>query len=315
MAERADMAGFALNTHGGDDPWGGMDDLDTHHAARPAPAAHAKIAPAAQLGLGVARSTEKVVGTVAQFKCEYCRGSGRFVRGFINPRDYGPCNKCKGTGKLKTSPEARTARKQVVAQRKRDARTDYQALHVPEFEWVRTQAPRFGFAAEMLQAVNLHGSWTDGQLAAIRKCQTRDLERATQKAARTGDVDLAGAGFTRMLDAFAHAKGAGLIRCKFRVAQLTFSPAKPDSANAGFIYVKSSDTYVGKISATGQFFGGRDCSPVILAEITRIGRDPLAAAVMHGRETGHCSCCGRLLENEESVALGIGPVCREKWGL
>ena len=32
-------------------------------------------------------------------------------------------------------------------------------------------------------------------------------------------------------------------------------------------------------------------------------------------KTGNCSCCGRHLENKESVELGIGPICRSKWGL
>jgi len=41
--------------------------------------------------------------------------------------------------------------------------------------------------------------------------------------------------------------------------------------------------------------------------------DPLAAAIAYGRETG--SCCGRELTNKVSIDLGIGPICREKWGL
>ena len=31
-----------------------------------------------------------------------------------------------------------------------------------------------------------------------------------------------------------------------------------------------------------------------------------------GKRTGTCVCCGRELTNEESILLGIGPVCREK---
>lgn len=32
----------------------------------------------------------------------------------------------------------------------------------------------------------------------------------------------------------------------------------------------------------------------------------------YGRELGHCGHCGRTLTNDESRAVGIGPVCREK---
>lgn len=43
--------------------------------------------------------------------------------------------------------------------------------------------------------------------------------------------------------------------------------------------------------------------------------DPLTAAIRYGKETGSCSCCGRELTNKESIELGIGPICREKFGL
>lgn len=30
--------------------------------------------------------------------------------------------------------------------------------------------------------------------------------------------------------------------------------------------------------------------------------------------TGRCSCCGRELTDPTRVAMGIGPICAEKWG-
>lgn len=38
-----------------------------------------------------------------------------------------------------------------------------------------------------------------------------------------------------------------------------------------------------------------------------------AEAAAYGHETGACMCCGRTLTNPESIALGIGPICRDKW--
>jgi len=46
-----------------------------------------------------------------------------------------------------------------------------------------------------------------------------------------------------------------------------------------------------------------------------VAADPLAAAIAHGKETGQCSCCGKTLTKQESIDLGIGPICRQKWGL
>ena len=34
-----------------------------------------------------------------------------------------------------------------------------------------------------------------------------------------------------------------------------------------------------------------------------------------GKPTANCSCCGIALTNDLSIALGIGPICREKWGV
>jgi hypothetical protein len=36
-------------------------------------------------------------------------------------------------------------------------------------------------------------------------------------------------------------------------------------------------------------------------------------AKAHGALYGQCAACGRLLSNDESIELGIGPVCRDKY--
>lgn len=43
----------------------------------------------------------------------------------------------------------------------------------------------------------------------------------------------------------------------------------------------------------------------------KIADDPMAAMLRYGREIGSCGHCGRTLTNDESRALGIGPVCRK----
>ena len=117
------------------------------------------------------------------FKCDACRGSGRFIRGFHNPRDYGPCNKCKGTGKLKTSPEDRAKRKDAEAKRKQARIDEYGKQHAAELQWVAYNMGRgFQFARSMMEALIKYESWTDGQLAAIRRCIAQDEQRAQEKA-------------------------------------------------------------------------------------------------------------------------------------
>jgi hypothetical protein len=282
---------------------------------RPAPDQFARTDVASGVSLGARASTTKTVNQVAMFRCDACRGSGRFIRGFNNPTDYGPCNKCKGTGKLKTDPETRAKQKKAREAKKKAEAGAYIVAHTAEYTWVVCNMERFDFASSMMTAFRQYGSWTDGQLAAIRKCMARDEVRAQEKAARKPDAQVAGAGLDRMLQAFVAASASGLRNPKFRVGVYAFSPAKPTSANAGCVYVKRDGVYVGRIAPAGGYFASRDAAPDDRGEIEKICADPLAAAVLHGQQTGRCSCCGLELTNAESIRLGIGPICREKWGL
>lgn len=52
----------------------------------------------------------------------------------------------------------------------------------------------------------------------------------------------------------------------------------------------------------------------IVEALRTIAADPRAAMAEYGRLTNHCGRCGRKLEDEVSVAQGIGPVCITKMG-
>jgi hypothetical protein len=304
------------------DDWSDLDDASlvptgkTAQELTGAASSVAKIDVPARVSLGAGRSTEKTVNQVAQFKCDACNGTGRFVRGRLGyERDYGPCNKCKGQGKLKTDPETRAKRKRACVKAKQDATGVYIAAHIAEYTWATLNMAKFGFAAAMIEAIRLYGQWTDGQLAAIRKCIANEDARQKERTARPADAEVAGAGFARMLKAFNAATTSGLRNPKFRVGSHVFKPAKTGSTNAGCIYVTRDDIYLGRITSDGKLFTSRECTTEQRQRVQEICADPFAAAVLHGQQTGHCSCCGLELTNEESVRLGIGPICRGKWGL
>lgn len=306
------------------DDWSDLDDtslVPTGKTARdlnrPAPDQFARTDVASGVSLGSRASTSKTVNQIAMFKCDTCKGSGRFVRGFYNPRDYGPCNKCKGTGKLKTDPETRAKQKKARVDKKKAALGEYIAAHTAEYTWAITNMSHFGFALSMYEAVKQHGSWTDGQLAAIRKCMARDAEREkTREATKAATPVITGEGFDRMLATFARARASGLKWPKLRIDPYVFALAGERSKYAGkALFVKhDNDGYLGRIDLEGRWFPS-DTGRGHDDEVRRICQDPLAAAVLHGKQTGHCACCGLELTNEESVRLGIGPICREKWGL
>jgi hypothetical protein len=305
------------------DSWDDLDELPPASACvpdtkRPGPDQFAKTDTASGISLGARASTTKTVNQVAMFRCDACQGSGRFVRGFHNPRDYGPCNKCKGTGKLKTDPETRAKQKKAREDKKKAAVGSYIAEHVAEYTWCVSNL-KFDFARSMCEAIQQHGSWTEGQLAAIAKCMARDEERKKEREAQDQTrPQMTGTGFERMLAAFASAKGAGLKYPKLRIGEFTFALASERSQyNGKALFVKHAEHgYMGRIDmASARFFKSRDCGPEQERAVGTVCSDPLAAAVLHGKQTGHCACCGLELTNEESVRLGIGPICREKWGL
>jgi len=249
--------------------------------------------------------------------CRKCGGSGRVRIGYTYPR-LETCFACKGAGKFerKTSPEARAKAKASTAARKERAKADnlegFKTEHPVVFAWLEESAPTFGFAASLLDGVRKFGSLTPGQLAAAEKAITRRNEARAARAAREAaapvvDID-------RIARAFDAAQTSGIKRPKLALGDFRFSLAPATGVNAGALYVKTGDLYLGKI-AGGKFTRSRDCSDAQQADILVACADPFAAAVAHGQRTGQCSCCGRELTNAESIALGIGPICRANWGL
>lgn len=91
---------------------------------------------------------------------------------------------------------------------------------------------------------------------------------------------------------------------------LSLAPAY--GKNAGAIYVKSGDDYLGKIVG-GKFVRAGACSMLQESDVVAACSNPEKAAVAYGQRFGICSCCGRTLTNALSIELGIGPICRENF--
>ena len=113
--------------------------------------------------------------------------------------------------------------------------------------------------------------------------------------------------------AFAAARSNGIKRPKLRLGTFMFSRAPDSGRNAGSIYVKEGEQYLGKVS-DGQFLPVRECGDERKAKVVEVAANPSASAKAFGLRTGSCSCCGRTLTNGESIDLGIGPICASKYG-
>lgn len=112
---------------------------------------------------------------------------------------------------------------------------------------------------------------------------------------------------------FAAAMQNGIKRPKLRLGSFMFSRAPDTGKNAGSIYVKEGEAYLGKITG-GEFLPTRECGDERKANVVTVAADPAGAAKAYGMRTGSCSCCGRALTNGASIDLGIGPICAEKYG-
>ena len=180
----------------------------------------------------------------------------------------------------------------------------FAAEHPSEFSWLNQNKETNSFAGSLWDQLNTKGFLTDNQL---KYCKPK---------AGPKSVGVSESGCEKMLKAFSTARSSGLRKLRLHVKDYIFSLAGENSVNAGSIYVKTGyyDQYLGKITPKGEFFPPRNVKQEIISEITDICRDPLTKAIMHGKETGRCSCCGRELTNPESIARGIGPICAAKWG-
>lgn len=262
--------------------------------------------------------------------CSKCGGTGRF-------RSFGQCFACKGQGKFtfKTSSEQRAKARAGAADRKVRKAAEYAEEFKVEIAWVQDTAAReetkmgipphkfWEFPMKLAEAFAKYGSFTDGQLAAIRKCMARDAERAEQRkverAAReaaapvadTAGIDRLKAAFDKAIE-YAADKGLTMRTPKITIGDITISPAKATSANPGALYAKAGETYLGKI-AGGRFLASRECTSEQGAQILAFVADPKQAAEAYGQTTGVCCVCNATLRSEWKLR-GIGPICASKMG-
>ena len=172
--------------------------------------------------------------------------------------------------------------------------------------------PKSKGACSLFDQLMKKGSLSEKQIAAIRKSIEREAgwaaERKVKDAAKTTD------GLERLVAIFTT---VGQRKAVLRLdGGYQFNIAPDSGVNAGHVYVKKDGEYCGKITPEGTFRNVRNCPAEVTEFLMELEGDEIVAlAIAYGKNTGRCACCGRELTNEESIDLGIGPICRAKWGL
>jgi hypothetical protein len=165
------------------------------------------------------------------------------------------------------------------------------------------------FAASLVSQFDKKGSLSDRQVEAAQRMIAKIGETAQRKERLTRQIDV-----SRIETLLADATQSKLKKPVFHAADLSFSLAGRYSRNPGAVYVKGGETYLGKIMR-GTFTPSAEATEQTVRNVEAVAMDPLGEAIKYGRLTGRCACCNRKLTDAKSVALGIGPVCKEKWKL
>jgi hypothetical protein len=169
--------------------------------------------------------------------------------------------------------------------------------HPGILEWLNAEVEKGNeFAGSCLDYGLRNGKLSDGQYRAVQN----NLDSVAQEA-KGGSLDISELkGYYAVPD--------GDTRLKICVRK----PGK-NSRWLGWTFVDDGAAYgcrktYGKQAPDGLYKGD------IQDQLKAILADPFEAQVAYGKLTGTCGTCGRILEDEESVAAGIGPICAAKFG-
>ncbi len=243
--------------------------------------------------------------------CYACKGSKVFRSQFTG-RVVGECYSCKGTGQV--SPKAakthatRKANVAAAVQAKLDRIAAFTAAHTDVLIYLGARAERWDFARNVLKTFADTGSLTPNQLAAAHRCMEQDAARDKARQAAIVAAEPHGTGLDlSKVPAGRYAVPNGDTRLKVLINR-----PKAPSKWSGYIFVSDAAEY-GNRQDYGRQAPGKTYTGKIQAELATIAADPKAAAAAYGKLTGTCGVCGTHLEDSESIARGIGPVCASRF--
>lgn len=158
--------------------------------------------------------------------------------------------------------------------------------------WLVANKDESEFADSLYKAGIRYGKLTDGQLNAVMNNVSKEGDTS-----KDSELDL-----SPLLKGF-YSVPDGDTRLKVAIRR----PGK-NSKWQGHIFVDDGAAYgarknYGRQAPDGLYRGD------IRGALAEILKDPKAAMVAYGKLTGTCGVCGRKLEDEQSVAAGIGPIC------
>ena len=165
-------------------------------------------------------------------------------------------------------------------------------------QWAADWEGTFSFMQDMHLAASSRKGLTPGQAKGTLNCFRADFNRKAPVERGSGDQELDLSG----LPSGWYAVPQGETRLKVKVNNVTKGKWE------GWVFVSDGAEY-GNQRRYGKQAPGSIYTGEIQSELAAILADPQEAVAAYGRLTGSCGLCGRILEDEESIKQGIGPVC------
>ena len=182
------------------------------------------------------------------------------------------------------------------------------------------------FASDLIASYKKYGGLTPKQEPWIGKL----IARASAPAAPVAAAPVNVGGFAGVVALFNTAKA----HLKFPKVRLVVNGTKvilslngPQSKAPGFVSISGEGqypnrTYYGRVSPDGAFSPVKatygDFLTALTGILTELASNPARVAKDHGKLTGNCCFCGKVLglgKEQRSVLVGFGPDCAEHYGL
>lgn len=179
-------------------------------------------------------------------------------------------------------------------------------LYEAAVSYAKDYAGNFEYMAEMRDFVRRRGGLTDAQAKGVLNCMAAEGKRTARAEALTTTLDRPipdGIYDVDTLD--------GMMTIKIRTnpeIQAKVASIEDPSSQWGWTKV----AIIRRGVATPQWGANAE-----RMEALRLLASPNAMqfATAFGKRTGRCGVCGRELTDPESIAMGIGPICAEKFGV
>jgi hypothetical protein len=131
-----------------------------------------------------------------------------------------------------------------------------------------------------------------------------------------GDLSKIVAMLTRAAE---YLKWPAVVLDGFRVSIAGEKAKEPGSLTVtGIEKIGPRRAWFGRVTKAGVWMPGQNAPAGLDAKLKAFAADPAGEASRHGKLTGHCCFCRKVLgegEDQRSVAVGYGPICADHFGL